>query len=596
MGRSKKSSKIYDFLSVFDIISEKVELTFENSKKYTSIMSILLSFIIIVFSFFTLIEGLNGLFNRTKYFIATKKAYISEGDINTEFLMKNLPIGFMFSQNGKPQNLIDISSIISISAFSNQRDPNSNQIQLRNIIGYKTCSEVLQDTHNISTMQQQMASSLPGNQVNYFCLDPKSRNFLNVSLSENNFVEIMVSLSNCLIPSQQNLPCNFKENQTITIFFGDTSINDYNFTNPLEYYFRTKTYDLDPRVKKTLRFNYGPVSLESHNGYVFTETKTSDGLRLATWDSDFTPISQPTNGRPIFKISIYGANTQQFYYRYYKVLPALLAETGGLINSFVILGILVNYLYDTNYRYLRLASNYYHELKTIDPKRMFISDLNNKSNNRNDIILLNNNINNDGRGRNLKNLGGAENLTIKPANDRSMMQSQAHCDNIPAGLPHLNTIRSNISQLPQNPQMTEKIFDYIKWTDILFYQCRPNNNKKKKFMDDLISRMMNRLSLEYLFKKYQEMDMMKCVLFKGDEIRLLNSLPSPYFFKEFPFEDNKFPYSFPTFDNYLLLSNDYIVQDMAPDESKINNFNILASKIKKPAENPFNSVSLNYKD
>lgn len=575
-----------NFLKSTDFICEKVELRFENSSKYSTFFSSFLSIAISLFSCIIFAFGIVDICENSKYNISKMLYDINYS--NKQYYDTNIPFTFIFLINGVPV-IENIDNYLEIKIMKKEEFPklrnnfNHNNTDNQNLCLYKCSSNAtyfrnFTNGNSYSALYDFFYSDINYNLINNsFCLNSSNH-------TEDSYIYFNVKNSS----KEQGFDYSIK------IFFIETIINERNYTYPLQYIINDELIQLDTLLSKRLSIDYHPILFKSFNGLIFFNERIYMGVTQYRSYMDIGMNAQEKNYT--LRVNFKSNNEVIVYKRYYKRLQNILAETGGMIQCLKIIGIMINYLYNSNYKYLSLANSFYHKLKTIDPKRMFVTDptqirilkLNENSKKAGINNLNNSNTNykfNTARNSNQINFNVNNNLQMPKTQfpiSRSIVNDSA------------NFFMLEPNQSPNNKketQITEKIFDYIKCVDILLFICRKNSNKKKKFMIDLKERVLNRLSLEYLFQKYREIDLIKCILFDGDQIKMFNSLPKPCFFKDFPFEVYKFPYSFSTFDNYLLLSNDYNVQYINSENRKIEFINELQAK-KLRVKN--STVNLNY--
>jgi hypothetical protein len=404
-------------------------------------------------------------------------------------------------------------------------------------LNYSTCTN-----DSFGKYKDLYLQSMAGNISSYYCL-----NFTNVTLHSTqaippgSFVEFYFSICSngtyangtakpgkCL--TQSALDTRW-DRLVAQFFFLDTFVDVSNVKNPVQYMINSKNYWFNRAFYLRNYWNFREITVSSDLGWVLedkVEIRSFQFDPIVPSEINSKNFDDPNNK---FRLTISTNNVLIDYNRSFLKIQNIIANVGGLFNALIILGTILNHAFHTNHSNFILTEKFYDTSNKIAKSKSSISAIpvqtlklkphNNPLRFSGHSPLANSNVNQSVTNNNVNRSIDASQVSI-------------FMKNPPNETKFKNTIQSP-TKIEKKRTLNEilHIRNFDRYT--LSLQC---NRKKRNYAKLINDRIEEKMSVEYLFKKYHEIEFMKANLLKPEEIISINHLPKPLLLNE-PKEANK---------------------------------------------------------
>jgi hypothetical protein len=415
-------------------------------------------------------------------------------------------------------------------------------------------------------------------ETNWNCLDANGIQLSGTSLSSE-FHYLQYSVNRCVgrttCASDADIEATVNNKIYLVIKYVNNIFNERNFNEVGTKYLEEYKVKLNTSQQKETRFTLTVQNYMTDTGYILEDFWFTNYFNIDSIQEEANFVVNSNNlSSVIFKQAKFN---KTFYRKYYKV-QNLLAEMGGLLKSFVLLALMLNYLHD-NAKYYEQMLN---ELFDADDLHKYFQYYN--SNNKSifkkyrDSILLKNTKNFDfvktNKDKNAINVGGSTVIGVKNnffienfsrANSKNIpLRNRSNTHTTPTPNNQVKTIlgeeeskhlhhpeqyiynqQNNLSEDEQlNIDYVEKLrkdihvrdhFDKVKarkvklnaWELFKFKFCKKKvegNSMKKLILDSGKEIIDQRTNIIYIIKKMLEFDRFKNLILTSNQMTLLDAL------------------------------------------------------------------------
>ena len=180
--------------------------------------------------------------------------------------------------------------------------------------------------------------------ANNFCLDKEDNNLeLEGYYDEPTLKYVLIELFLCNNLTSNKSCKSYEEmenglnGKSFNIYFEDTIIDTKNYEDPIKHMIVNEYSYIDIGFRKNLDLYFQDVSLNSDDGWLFSnETEYSD-IGYVSQASDFFSVISNNSDISRFAINIYSDKKKQTIQRTYTKVSDLLAKLGGMVQSLMLL-------------------------------------------------------------------------------------------------------------------------------------------------------------------------------------------------------------------------------------------------------------------
>jgi hypothetical protein len=222
---------------------------------------------------------------------------------------------------------IELRYYNSTTELSTGQSFSSSKIELSKC-NIENFDSYLKDDFNLRSLQ------------NGFCLKEGNlpmRGFY--SLSTVKYYELL--LSECKNSSLKSQPCYSSEfirkelnknDKQILVYYISKNFNPINYDSPLISYLSYESFSISPSICKRSDFFIGTITVETDSGYINSKKNLESHQIIDYISSDF--YIKTLNDSCYLKLQLHSGETNRHYLRLYMKIPELLAQMGGIINTF----------------------------------------------------------------------------------------------------------------------------------------------------------------------------------------------------------------------------------------------------------------------
>lgn len=198
---------------------------------------------------------------------------------------------------------------------------------------------------------------------------------------------IGIGLFKCENSTENNFSCKspeiideFLQGKMISYYITQNLVDADDYLNPIKKVVKNYAYYLDKDLAKSFSVYIKKIRVLSLIGFFFNEERLQEDVTISKPDLDIYHFngSNPRRDR-VFEMQFYANDQMLFARRKYKDVQTLLAEIGGILNVFIIIGFII-VRFEYSFRFTRLVGN----------QLYLYQDLNNNNDNNN--LQFNSNI------------------------------------------------------------------------------------------------------------------------------------------------------------------------------------------------------------
>lgn len=553
---------------MFDMISPQTQFLINKSSRYRSFLGCIFTVVIFAFVGYILTNGSLGMISRDNPAIRQNQEYIIP-----KLLLNStgLPIAFVLGGgNGVLSNMTYNSQFLNFTPFISSGQPvnssKSGQVQTYKALNFYPCNEAYFGEY-LHLYNTQMSGDLK----NYYCIDTTDIQLLSTSsIAPYVTLELFFSqcdstnkLNNCL--ADYALEQRWKQ-LVVQFYFLDSYVDINNVTHPIQPYVNTHFYWFSAKFLKRTYFNFNLLSVISDFGWMMQDLTYDNFFQMDPLIT--TDINDINSNTPLvkYRLSISLTNLKNVYYRNYTKIQNVCGNVGGLFSGLVLLASFINYFFHRNLKYYALSDCYYdtsdffidgdkslkklykESSKNISHINLNINQPNNINLNNSNVNFMNlnnsNNNNNFGESSSVNNKIGDSNINLINQINVNEIQSffNKNCNENNQPYKNLNDLTNNqtdfansksikivnnekkiniFKTLPKtiNQKTSEQKNEYAKLKKFSLCQKITMSLKCRKltsmYFRIIENKMDEKLSLEFLFKKYREVDFIRNLLFKN---------------------------------------------------------------------------------
>lgn len=320
---------ICSFLELLDLFRSPFLLYYNGTRKRSSALGFLSSFIIYAYLFYSFFQS--NLYLKENPIVVTQNLQNQHAD----------PIHFDESKF----MAFGVSDVFNNRAI----DPTIFTIQFRyftNASKYevkeiKVCD--LEDVNGNKTLYDFY-------RLNYmFCL--KNKSFYLEGTPEENARFIVISLflcnnatSNNTCKSQEDLDKffnNFSTTKVFAVIYDDLQINVDSYVEPFKKLNKVELQIVDPAVRKRSLINFKKATLATDSGWLFPKVESESNFLFSTKEFDF--LIRRDSNQPVFQYLFFSSKEEIRYFRRYQTIADFLGGFAGVAKLIsIICGIFVN--------------------------------------------------------------------------------------------------------------------------------------------------------------------------------------------------------------------------------------------------------------
>ena len=185
---------------------------------------------------------------------------------------------------------------------------------------------------------------------NLFCFQLNNETIdLFGSLNEEANQMFYLDLNGCRNSSKNNFTCksieeqeHFFQSKYEDFLFQNDAIDYSNYQNPLKSDVKKNFVLTDSYLAKTLKLFIKHFSLLSDDGFFFENEERQDSYTIENIIYDFERNNfEEKESKPLVRLEVYTDGQESIHSRKYQHIQDLLAEMGGVLNIFILVGILI---------------------------------------------------------------------------------------------------------------------------------------------------------------------------------------------------------------------------------------------------------------
>ena len=322
-------------LSKIDIFKQPVQLNINKDNNVSTCFGKLITYFMIFYTLYTLFRSDLVLHQNPSIKLENLRP-LKRPPLNFNNLNFTFAVGLYDLETGGYQ--VD-STIFSYSAELFLIN-NSNGIYKEIPLKMKICED--EDFMNAGENFQKT------DRRNLFCFHLKNETIdLYGALNENSVEFLSLQLNRCQNNSEQNFICkspeeqeNFIKNKFQDIIFQNDAIEYSDYLNPVKKDIVKQYVLLDASLFKTIKTELKHISFLSDDGFFFENMKREDSYGVDSITYDFQTNNLESN-QPLMRLEIHASNQETIHSRKYQHIQDLLAEMGGILNIFLIVGLLI---------------------------------------------------------------------------------------------------------------------------------------------------------------------------------------------------------------------------------------------------------------
>lgn len=229
-----------------------------------------------------------------------------------------------------------VSVVVEYFIISDTYDVTINNSSLK----YVPCNEVSFQKH------QDLVDDTMKTNIDFHCIkffdDTKIKN----GYAERDSIFVSTNFLACDPKKQKcadDLDDKLKEIYVQTVFF-DTYLDSYNYTNPIQYYPKYDTQQINSSFLKRSYFRFSTNVYISENGWILEDEKSFFYTKLDNIKFDINPAEDILKGN-MYWITFESPRLRKVVKRHYMKVQELLAKIGGLVKGLTIVIQIITYHY-----------------------------------------------------------------------------------------------------------------------------------------------------------------------------------------------------------------------------------------------------------
>lgn len=479
-----------DIILNMDLISDQVAFSINKSYRYRNCIGLLCTLSSVVFIIYIFMIGCVEVIYKENPTIRQSQEFVVP---SLSLNKTNVPIVVSIGGgNGPIANTTYIKQFLNFTPYMSVGSVINTTSGVKRTVVYPL-SWVPCDESYFGAYKDIFIAQMAGNLSGYMCIDTT-----NVTLLSTNAIAPCVTLELYFaICDRSNKSNGCLEPNSLTqrwtrlvtqIYFLDTYVDVNNQTNPIQNYVNVKFFWFSSSNYKRYYFNYDPESVITDDGWIQSVSKQIDSYQWSpVLNNDLMDINADD---PLvkFRLSVSLNNVKRVYYRSYKKIQDVFGNVGGLYRALMILSYIGSYIFRTNYKYNSLWEAYSNSLPAVDVDNSRF------------------------------NLGDLHNSRISLFGQKEVNQKIKLTGSTPVR-PMMDVRRANLGSKVGQGDTPSKRRDQVNWIDkfTMNFQC---NKNKRKFFGIIHDKMREVTSLEYLFKAFVDIDILKSNITKLDNTSL----------------------------------------------------------------------------
>ena len=324
------------FLTKFDIFKQPVQLSLNKDSKVSTHFGKLVTFFMVFYTTYTFLQSDLVLKKNPTIKVENFRPYIlphtklDRSNFTFAVGLYDLKLGYIFDPTM-------FSFVATLSFYNNT----TNDIIERSL-ELDLCKE--EDFINAG---ENFKRTL---QTNLFCFQLNNETIdLFGSLNEEANQMFYLDLNGCKNSSENNFTCKSIEEQKAffqskyeDFIYQNDAIDYSNYYSPLKKDVRKNYILIDSYLAKTLTLFIKHFSILSDNGFFFENMERQDSYTIESIVYDFEGNNlNEKESKPLVRLDVYPDGQTSIHSRKYQHIQDLLAEMGGVLNIFVLVGILI---------------------------------------------------------------------------------------------------------------------------------------------------------------------------------------------------------------------------------------------------------------
>jgi hypothetical protein len=345
-------SKVGNLINECDIIGNIPTLKLGSSSRNRTIIGGLLCIFIYALTLIGILYFGQELYFKKNPRVVKSSILIDENSDQTIIDENNF--FFIFSirdSNGNPINIQDSKNYFTVELTYEQINSNvqiQSEMSTKNmtsmIYNYQKCSQ------NNSIVDKNVLNFI--NFENWNCIiNDQRRLFLNGGLSFNMFRFLRISIKKCTMTSGVKCKNNTEIDKllsgaTFSLIYEETFLDQRNYTTPAMKKAQLRKYVINPNLQTEIPFSIKRVEIWTDTGYMLEFFESQLNFQAEQSIPISSDINQSLNKDVLLSINFFQNEIKDIFYRKYYKLQNLLAEVGGLVKSFFMIAMILNFFHN----------------------------------------------------------------------------------------------------------------------------------------------------------------------------------------------------------------------------------------------------------
>lgn len=336
------SSNHFSLIKSLDFVSDKVYLEIHGNNRYHTKLGAFLSVCITVTSIVLAFMFGNDIYERQIPFLANYQQLVGSSRV----YLKNFQVAFSLTNIdggiiNDPLRYLDVK--ILHENFSNkklQSISNDSDSSLR----YCNEQDLLVEWYQkLPTEEVDSISS----QNDFICIKAGKNSYFENETQDIEHKAIVIGFSYC-DRTQRDCPIDTEKvvkNTQITTHYVNTYTNGFNYTNPINYFFQSKSEILVPDEYKRLKMTVAKDEFISDNGWIIEDETTISYNNINSIQVDTFDFKRHDNDS-LFSLVLSSSRLSSKTHRSYLKIADLFAKIGGIVYAMLSLVFIITYHYN----------------------------------------------------------------------------------------------------------------------------------------------------------------------------------------------------------------------------------------------------------
>ena len=322
------------FLSKFDIFKQPVQLSINNDNKVSTNFGKLVTFFMVFYTIYTLLRSDLVLKKNPRVKVENyrplMRPHLNFNNSNFTFAvgLYDLDLGYL----SEP-------TMFSYSAGILLWDNSNN-----NFVDTKLDMDICKETDFVNAGENFKGTF----QNNLFCFQLKNESIhLFGSYNERMIRFIYLNLERCRNSTENNFTCkspeqqeNYLQGRYQDFIFQNDAIDYSNYDDPLQKDITKYFVTIDLGLSKIITAYVKHFSFLSDKGFFFEEQEKEDSYLVESVIYDFQSNNFEKENKPLARLEVYSDSQETTHSRKFQHIQDLLAEMGGVLNIFILFGML----------------------------------------------------------------------------------------------------------------------------------------------------------------------------------------------------------------------------------------------------------------